>query len=312
MTSSPVFSTASRAHHSGTRELSSVFPLLVAIAGDAASTAAIQVAHALARECGAVPTVLRVVQHDIAAGATATGAMGGVPETALDPAYRTTELTVLQGQVKHVLGELPPWHFDVEVGATVPTVVSRTHALHAELLILGLPQHNFFRRAFVRDTVQGVIEATNTAVLALRPEIVRRPESILVAVDFSLSSLRAAHLACDLIAPGGRVILVYVQPDVPANSALDVTPPRADGAISLHSAFMSLIEELTSRKMVTITSVIEHGNSIQGIKAVAERMQPEVIAFGAHHHSAVDWFFGDSVSTNLVSERHWSLLVVPA
>jgi nucleotide-binding universal stress UspA family protein len=47
------------------------------------------------------------------------------------------------------------------------------------------------------------------------------------------------------------------------------------------------------------------------VKEVAQRMQPDVIALGAHHHSAVDWFFGDSVSTNLVSERQWSLLVVP-
>jgi len=285
--------------------------MVVAITADTAATAAIHMAQALARECGAIPTVVRVVHDELAAEAAATGAMAGVPESALDPSYQTRQLTVLHGQVQHALGELPPWHYDIEVGATVPTIVSRARALGAELVILGLPQHNFFRRAFVRDAVQGVIEQTNAAVLALRPDTIHRPTSILVAVDFSLSSLRAAHLACQLVAPRGRVILVYVQPQVPPDSRLGATRHRADGTTALDSAFTSLIDELTSQKTLTVTSVIEHGNSIQGVKEVAERMQPDVIALGAHHHSQVDWFFGDSVSTNLVGERQWSLLVVP-
>jgi nucleotide-binding universal stress UspA family protein len=285
--------------------------MIVAITADTAAASAIHVTYALARECGAVPTVLRVVHEDLVLEASATGAMAGVPETALDPAYRTTQLTALQGQVQNVLGELPPWHYDIEVGATVPTLISRTHALQAELVILGLPQHNFFRRAFVRDTVQGVIEGTKAAVLALRPEMNGRPTSILVAMDFSVSSLRAAHLACQLVASGGRVILVYVQPMVAPERSLGVTRRRTDGTTALDTAFTSLIDELTSQKTITVTSVIEHGNSIHGVKEVAQRMQPDVIALGAHHHSAVDWFFGDSVSTSLVSDRQWSLLLVP-
>ena len=312
MASSPIhprsFSAAPEQHPT---QLSPVFPMVVAITADTAATAAIHMAYALARECGAIPTLVRVVHEDLAVEAAATGAMAGVPETALDPLYRSTQLSVVYGQVQHALGELPPWHYDIEVGATIPTILSRVRALNAELVILGLPQHNFLRRAFVRDTVQGIIEQTDAAVLALRPDAINRPTSILVAVDFSLSSLRAAHLACQLVAPGGRIILVYVQPQVPPDSSLDATRQRADGTTALDTAFTSLIEELTSQKTLVMTSVIEHGNSIQGVKDVAQRMQPDVIALGAHHHSAVDWFFGDSVSTNLVGERQWSLLVVP-
>jgi len=297
---------------SRTTQLSPVFPLVVAITADAAAGAAIHMTHALAQECGAVPTVLRVVQSDVAVDAAVTGAMGGIAEGALDPSYRTTQLTALQHQVEHILGELPPWHYDIEVGATVSTLVARTRALRAELVILGLPQHNFFRRAFVRDTVQGVAEHTDAAVLALRPDATDRPASILVAVDFSVSSLRAVHLACQLVAPGGRIILVYVQPEASAESSMNALHRRADGTTALNAAFMSLITELTSQRTLTITSVIEYGNSIRGVKDVAQRMQPDMIALGMHHHSAVDWFFGDSVSTNLVSERQWSLLLVPA
>jgi len=293
-------------------QLSPVFPLLVAITADTTATAAIRMTQMLAQECGAVPTVLRVVHGDLALEAAATGAMGGVPETALDPSYRSTQLTALQHQVEHILGALPPWHYDIEVGATVPTLVSRTRDLNAELVILGLPQHNFFRRAFVRDTVQGVVESAQAAVLALRPDAIHRPTSILVAVDFSPSSLRAAHLSCQLVAPGGRIILVYVQPVVSADSSLDATRRRTDATTEIESASMALINELTEQKTITITSVVEHGNSIQGVKDVALRMQPDVIALGAHHRSTVDWFFGDTVSTNLVSERQWSFLIAPA
>jgi nucleotide-binding universal stress UspA family protein len=292
-------------------QLSSVFPLLVAITADTAASAAIHITHAFAQEFGAVPTVLHVVHEDLALNPAATGAMGSIPEAALDPAYRTKQLLTLEDQVQKTLGTLPAWRYDVEVGATVPTIVQRTHELCAELVILGLPQHNFFRRAFVRDTVQGIAENTQSAVLAVRPELIHRPESILVAVDFSIASLRAAHLACQLVAPGGRIILVYVQPDLPPDSSTDSTRIRTDGSAALETALTSLIDELTSQKTVTITSVIEYGSSIHGVKEAALRMHPDAIALGARHHSAVDWFFGDSVSTELVSERQWSLLVVP-
>lgn len=283
--------------------LSPVFPLMVAITADAAATAALHTAHALAHEHGAIPTVLRVVHEDLAVEAATTGAMGGVPEGALDPAYRTTQRTALERQVHHVLGELPPWRYEIDVGATVPTIVARTRELRAELVILGLPQHNFFRRAFVRDTVQGIIEQTEAAVLAVRPELMHRPESILVAMDFGPSSVRAAHVACQLVAPGGHVILAYVQPD-----ATDRTP---DSIAAPDTALTLLLDELSSQKAITVTSVIEHGNPITGVEEIARRTQPDVVALGARNHSAVDWFFGDSVLTNLVTERRWSLLVVP-
>lgn len=308
--SSQSTSSATPSEKRGT-QLSPVFPVVVAITADTAANAAIHITHALAQECGAVPTVLHVVQEDLAPAAGAIGAMGSIPEAALDPAYRTEQLLVLEDQVRQTLGTLPAWQYDVEVGATVPTIVQRTHELRAELVILGLPEHNFLRRAFVRDTVQGIAENTQCAVLAVRPGLTHRPESILVAVDFSTASLRGAHLACQLVAPGGRIILVYVQPDLPPEDSTDSTGAETGRTPGPEAAFTSLIDELTSQKTVTITSVIEHGSSIHGVKAAALRMHPDVIALGARHHSAVDWFFGDSVSTELISERQWSVLVVP-
>ncbi len=311
--------TARRAAGSELRatQLSPIFPAVVAVTADTAASAAIYITHALAQECGAIPTVLRVVQDDITAGAAATGTMVGVPEAALDPAYRTSQLTALEDQVQRILGTLPSWQYDVEIGVTVPTIVRRAHDLRAEIVILGLPDHNFFRRAFVRDTVQGIVEHTQAAVFAVRPELVHRPESILVALDFGIGSLRAAHLACQLVVPGGRVILVYVQPDLPPASSADASAgataanDSGDGASALETAITLLIDELTSQKAVSITSIIEHGGSIEGVKQAAVRMRPDVIALGARHHSAVDWFFGDSVSADLLNDRRWSLLMVP-
>lgn len=311
----PLFSPQATSRTAGSEvratQLSSVFPVVVAVTADGAASAAIFITNALAQECGAVPTVLRVVQDDLPVSAAATGAMGGVPEAALDPAYRVAQLAALEDQVRRTLDTVPNWRYDVEFGVTVPTIVQRARELRAELVILGLPEHNFFRRAFVRDTVQGVVEHTPAAVLAVRPELTRRPESVLVALDFGIASLRAAHLACQLVAPGGRVILVYVQPDLPPGSSADATHVSAESASALEKAITLLIDELTFEKTVTVTSIIEHGGSIEGVKEAAVRMRPDVIALGSRHHSAADWFFGDSVSADLLSDRRWSLLMVP-
>lgn len=291
-------------------QLTDVFPVLVAITADPAAEAAVRITHVLAEKCGAIPTVLRVVHDHGDIGIDTLDGMPGAPETALSPEYQDAQLAALEAQVQAILGFMPRWQCEVDTGTTVSTIVHRAQQLCAELVILGFPHHNFLRRALVRDTVRGVVEHTCAAVLAIRPTLTRRPSCVMVAVDLSPASLRAAHLACQLVAPGGRVILVYVHPDVSRNggrtAATEVPPGR-----SVDAALMSLIDDLSSKKTITVTSVIEHGSSIEGVKAAALRMQPDLVALGSGRHSAVDWFFGDSVSTAMISERQWSLLVVP-
>lgn len=287
-----------------------VYPVVAAITADSAATATIRITHALAEECGAIPTVLQVVHDDIGLGISTTGAMTSVPEATLGADYQNEHLLALESQVEDALGVLPRWRYEVEIGATLDTIVQRVQQLDAELTILGLPHRNFLERAFVRDMVQGVVEKTTSAVLAVHPSLTVRPRNILVAVDFGAASLRAAHLACQLVAPGGRVTLIYVQPEIPPYVAGNA---QADALLEkgVSAAFAALISELASKKAITVTSVIEHGSSIEEVKAAAARFQPDLIALGSKHHTAADWFFGDSVSTELIGERQWSLLIVP-
>ncbi len=287
-----------------------VFPVLVAITSDTAAAAAIQVTQALAEECGAIPTVLHVAQDDLGVGGGSAGTISGIPESELSATYQDAQLAELEAQVHAILGVLPRWRYEVDVGATVPTIVHRVQQVDAALVILGLPHHNLLRRAFVRDTVQGVVEQTSAAVLAIHPALTRRPSCMLVAVDFSAASLRAAHLACQLVAPGGRVVLVYVHPNAPSGGE-ETLASEASPESGVEAAFTSLIDDLATKKTITLTSVIEHGSSIEGVKAAALRIQPDLVALGSRHHSAVDWFFGDSVSTTMIDERRWSLLIVP-
>jgi nucleotide-binding universal stress UspA family protein len=300
--------------------LPSVFPLLTAVTHDPAAAAAIRLTHILAGECGAIPTVLQVVHDTPEMAGMDTGTMMGAPASSLDWRYRDPQRAELEAQVGGTLGKLPLWRYEVDDGEPAAAIVHHAQQLQAELVVLGLPQHNFLKRAFVRDVVQDVISRTRSAVVAVRPDVFSRPRHILVAIDFGAASLRAAHIACQLVAPGGRVALVHVQPD--PDSASHDAPAVARHTYRDHlrrerendavaSAFAALIAELASKKQVTIMSLIESGSSIEQVKAAAVRMHPDLVALGSRYHGAMDWFFGNSVSTAMIGERQWSLLVVP-
>jgi len=290
---------------------SPVFPLVVAITDDAAAEAAIRMADTLARELGAVPTLVHVDHGAQRPMVGETGAMGFVDEASLTPEFRNRRMLALENQVRASLGTLPAWHYYLETGAAVPTIVERVKSTFAELLVLGLPHHTFLQRTFARDTVQGVAEQTGTAVFAVRPTLTHRPRSILVALDFGVTSRRAALMACELVSPGGQIVLAYVQPEGPEFGANGSERAARHNRDALEAALASMVDELSARTTASVISVIEEGNPVHGVERAAHRLHPDVIALGARHHTSVDWFFGDSVSTELASERAWSLLFVP-
>lgn len=292
------------------QQLPIVFPVVLALTKDTARTAAVRVTQALARDRGAIPTVLHVVENETEMSPEILPSMPHTYEEALNTEYQNGQLLALESDVHTILGDTPSWRFEIATGRAVPCIAQGARNVSAELVVLGLPHHTALQRAMLRDTVQGIVEQATTPVLAVRPALTTLPTHAMVAMDFSPASLRAAHLARRLMHEHGHMELVYVQPEIEGDPPV-TEAQRVLREVGLGAAFAALIDDLVPSRTMPIRPVVYQGSPVEQIRTGAERLQPDLIALGSGRHTPVDWFFGDTVSTALMHARRWSLLLVP-
>jgi nucleotide-binding universal stress UspA family protein len=215
------------AHGGLNRTQSSNFPLILALAEDESATAAIRMTVALARERGAVPTVVR---------ARGTAACREAVEH---------QVTAVAGQVD--------WPLDVTEQTPIDAIIERARLWRAGMIVMGLRGHGVIRRAISRDLLSEVVRVTRVPVLAVRPGSSSLPKRIVVAVDFGGASIRAAHFARHLLADGGAMFLVHVSMENSdrVRTMLDAladelapAPTMTVSSILLHGDVQSSIEGL--------------------------------------------------------------------
>src|SRR4051812_48640607 len=103
---------------------------------------------------------------------------------------------------------------DIEVydGDPATTIANVAHDSNASMIISGLGRHHVMDRMFGDETALRLIRVSAVPVLAVGGGFAAAPRRILVAIDFSETSLRAARLALSLAAPGATIYLAHVAP----------------------------------------------------------------------------------------------------
>jgi nucleotide-binding universal stress UspA family protein len=138
------------------------------------------------------------------------------------------------------------------------------------------------------------------------------PRRIVVAVDFSPASVRAAQTALLLLAPGGTLALLHVIPpllgDVPLRG-----PQGRDSADAIRSMFSRLRDELRpyAPRDVTIETLIRTDDDIDGILAGAGAVDADLIAVGTHGPRFVERIFVGSVASSVLHAAAQTVLAVP-
>jgi nucleotide-binding universal stress UspA family protein len=277
------------------RVLEERFPLLLALASDEPAVAAIRLTQALALSRGAVPTVLRALGDVRAAEASASPLAGVVVEEYLGPDYLDECRGALEQQVTSVAGEVD-WKLWVTDEMPVDAIVDGALALRAGLIVMGLRRHGVLRRMITRDLLAEVVRVARVPVLAVRPELTGLPRRVVVAVDFSTASVRAAFLARRLLADDGTLFLVHV---TPVNS--DETRAQLD----------RIIEDIRPSPEMTASSIQLHGDVQSAIEGCALAVDADLLAVGSDDHTLLDQLTVGSMSMKLAHRARWSTLVVP-
>jgi nucleotide-binding universal stress UspA family protein len=140
------------------------------------------------------------------------------------------------------------------------------------------------------------------------------PTAILVGVDDSTTSLRAAAYAVGLARrQGAKVTVVYV---APLASLATATPGGADLAAARRQAFSQIadgmrrrFEEASKELGVPITFIATEGDPFSELRRIADETRADAVVVGASAHAGHRLI--GSLAVRLVRAGRWPVTVVP-
>ena len=285
--------------------------VLFATDGSEGSSGALHVALALASEHQAVVHVVHVVDTRSAPIPPPLDLMIAMGDAVGGSAVHDEQKQEVRAALSLQAGREIDWPVEILIGNPANTIVHEAHRLGAALIIVGLRRHGKVDRALNDETAHKVMERADCPVLGIVAGLTTLPTRVLIALDFSATSLLAAHAARAIAGHDAHVALAYVAP-------MSVTIPD-DGERLLHTlgldaAFARTVADLADTA-IHVDHVVLHREKPRDPAVVlleyAESVGSDLIAAGSARHGRLDrWLLG-SVSTAIVHDGRWSVLIVP-
>lgn len=276
-------------------------PVVIATDGRRQSDGALVVGRLLAETTDAthIVTVLRAlpVIPDAQLSVTAD----------LDAARRAAVKRDISSQMHRTWDD----EYDVELREGDPaTVITRiAHQTGATMIVAGLGRHRVSDRVFGDETALRLIRMSDVPVFAVAEGLSHAPRRIVVAVDFSETSLRAARLALDVASSSATVYLAHVAPR--DSSLYDWKGWGASYKQDAGDALQKVREQLHVPKDTIVQKVLLQGDTATELLAFATSVNADLIATGSHGHGFVARMLIGSVTTRLVRCSTCSVLTVP-
>jgi universal stress protein E len=284
--------------------------LLLAITDDDLAPAATAVAEALQKGRKATPSVVYVIEI----GAS-------VPEAAIVVAQLEEELRNPQALAKQISemrpvlhldsGTAATWPFEIAVGAVGREIVEAAQTKGSDLIVMGLNRHAAMSRAIGNDTVREVMTIGGVPVLAVRPQLTGLPARVVIAVDFSRASIRAARLARQIVDDNCSMHLLFIESDSPRETTESTEGLQLIRNKGVDDAFRDLILALDPPAGMTIDTKVRRGKPVDEITRFCEEIEPDLVAVGSQHHRFLDRLLLGSVARSIAAEGRWSMLVTP-
>ena len=276
-------------------------PVIIATDGRAQSDSALVVGRMLAE----TPEALRLV--------TVLKTMPVIPDVPmsvsadLEAARRTEVRRELLTQMARTWDD----HYDIETYDGDPaTVIARlAHRAGATMIVCGLGRHRVADRVFGDETALRLIRLADVPVFATASGLSHAPRRIVVAVDFSETSLRAARLAIDVAASNATIYLAHVAPR--DSSLYDWKGWGATYKQDAGDALQKMREQLVVPHDMTMQKVLLQGDPATEVLAFASSVNSDLIATGSHGHGFVARMLIGSVTTRVVRCSTCSVLTVP-
>jgi nucleotide-binding universal stress UspA family protein len=280
-------------------------PVLVATTGRERVALPLVVAERVALRLGAPPRALAVLEPMPVYGRP------DVDAAARELARAEAVYDRLRDEVTREVGA--PWPTQVALGPIAPTTAAIAAERRARVVVMEIDHRTEDRARDDGGEVEAALQVLRcgaTPVLAAGPDadgIFRRAA---VGVDFSPASTRAAALALRLLAPGGMLSLVHVEPRLELSEpAWDAWDTRARPlvrallqrlAVELPNASPLADGPRTDRRDVMIGCVTLVGDPATELIEYAERVGADLVAVGAHGAEPATATYLGNVTANVV------------
>src|SRR5688500_11416486 len=203
----------------------------------------------------------------------------------------------------------------VRFGRPEKEIVARAGELSSELTVIGAHGGNFFTDLFLGNTTDKLARMSRTPLLVVRNQSTEAYRNVLVPVDFSENSRRAALLALR-IAPVARITFLHVFDVVVeeqmeyVNAAHDVIHDyHVKAAEEARNDLNRFIAELQAERRHFSRAVI-FGHPGHAIADHAKNMKPDLIVMGKHGRSRMDEFLLGSSSRHVLEQCFCDVLIV--
>jgi len=200
---------------------------------------------------------------------------------------------------------------DVELaeGEPAATVARLAHESNATMIVSGIGRHQVMDRLFGDETAIRLVRLSSVPVLTVAGGLMGAPKRIVVAADFSETSLRAARLALELAAPNAAIYLAHVGPRDRVlhdwNSwGLSYKEDAGD-------ALQKMREQLRIPMGMLVQRVLLQGDPATELLAFATSVNADLIATGSHGYGFVARMLIGSVTTRILRCSTCSVLCVP-
>lgn len=292
-------------------EVPPAFDVLVALTNDEFARSVTGVVRALKQRRGASPSVLYVIEIG-ASIPEATMVAIALEEELRDPRTRARQEAEMKSVLHLDTGDEATWPFSIEVGGVAAVVVENAKRMGAELIVMGLHRHAAVGRAIGRDTVYEVMALGGIPVLAVREPLTALPRSVVVAVDFSRASIRAARLARRLVDDGGVMHLLFIEPAMLNAASESDEGLRLIQTKGVEAMFNELVSDLQPDSSVTINTVVRTGgNPAAEIMRFCETVNADLVAIGSQRHRFLERLLLGSTARSVAADGRWPLLVTP-
>jgi nucleotide-binding universal stress UspA family protein len=183
------------------------------------------------------------------------------------------------------------------------------HETGARMIVCGLGRHRLADRVLGDETALRLVRLADVPVLAVARNFTHAPRRIVVAADFSETSLRAARLALELASPNATMYLTHV---APRDSSLydwkswDATYKQDAGA-----ALQKTHDQLRVPRGMAVQNILLQGDPATELLAFATSVNADLIATGSHGRGFMARLLIGSVATRVVRASTCSVLTVP-
>jgi nucleotide-binding universal stress UspA family protein len=283
---------------------SRVSPVIVATDGREQSDAALVAGRLFAEENDALRVVSVLAPMPVVAPETAVP----IPPD-LEASRRADLKRGVQIQMARAWGSDEIEDVEVYDGDPATTVARLAHESNASMIVAGLGRHRVIDRLFGNETALRLIRVSAVPVLAVTNGLTHAPRRIVVAIDYSETSLRAARLALEVAASSATIYLAHV---APRDSTLyDWNGWGSSYKQDAGEALQKIREQLRVPPGMILQRVVLQGDPATELLAFATSVNADLIATGSHGHGFVTRMLIGSVTTRILRCATCSVLTVP-